>query len=159
MTISATFVDDVGTSTSHENADIAGEQAQLAANAVHKWCRDNLLELHPTKCARIFIKGHNHEAQDTDIKIGDVQVERKDTLKYLGVHFPEDNKWEEQLRHIKAKIAKATNIIRRLANNENGVNANRVRQLYIALVQSIVDYNADIIMVWLANTRNLLSAF
>ena len=50
-------------------------------------------------------------------KIGKIQsgnIEQTQYIKYLGMHIDKHITWEQQIKHVKAKISKNTGIINKL---------------------------------------------
>src|SRR5213078_4200414 len=94
--------------------------------------------------------------QDYIIQIGNIQIEPKSLVKWLGIWLDSKLNFKE---HVEKKIASATRILHqasRLSNTERGLSFQAMRQLYIACIVSVADYGVPI---WWNNQKNMLEKF
>ena len=84
------------------------------------------------------------EDEKYSIKIGEAIFQPKESIKYLGVWL--DSKLSFKT-HVEKKIASAKKLliqIERLSNTERGLSFQAMRQLYIACISSVADYEISI---------------
>ena len=94
--------------------------------------------------------------QDYIIQIGDIQIEPKNLVKWLGIWLNSKLNFK---KHVEKKIADATRVfhqITRLFNTERGLSFQAMRQLYIACIVSIADFGVPI---WWKNQKFLLDKY
>ena len=94
--------------------------------------------------------------QDYIIQIGNMRIEPKNLVRWLGIWLDSKLNFKE---HVEKKIADATRIfhqISRLSNTERGLFFQAMRQLYIACIVLIADFGVPI---WWNNQKFLLDKY
>jgi hypothetical protein len=66
-----------------------------------------------------------------------LEITEADYIKYLGVYIDKFISWDQQINHVKNKIAKNTGIINKLRNY---LDIKMLKQLYSALVSPYINY-------------------
>ena len=82
--------------------------------------------------------------QDYTIQIGNMRIEPKNLVRWLGIWLDFKLNFKE---HVEKKIADATKVfhqITKLSNTERGLSFQAMRQLYIACIVSIADFGVPI---------------
>ena len=94
--------------------------------------------------------------QDYTIQIGNMWIESKNLVRWLDIWVDSKLNFKE---HVEKKIADATRVfhqITRLSNTERNLSFQTMRQLYIACIVSIADFEVSI---WWNNQKFLLDKF
>ena len=80
------------------------------------WFKANKLSLNVSKTNYVIFHPSNKTLPkiDFDLKIGLDKVERKSTVKFLGMFLDENLKWSSQIKHIGAKISNSRYVINSL---------------------------------------------
>lgn len=98
---------------------------QKALKRAERWCKMMGFEIAPHKNQHIhFCRLQNCPRKQ--YSICDSRIETKNELKYLGVTFDPKLNFKRHIEIIKAKNTKNINIIKILANNKNGLNADKL---------------------------------
>ena len=108
---------------------------------IHNYCATNKLSINFKK-TNFMIIGSKQK------KIGKIQIgniEQTQYIKYLGMYIDKHITWEQQIKHVKAKISKNTGIINKLRYY---LDLNTLKQLYYTLIYPFINYG---LMSW-ANT-------
>ena len=82
--------------------------------------------------------------QDYIVQIGDIQIEPKNLVRWLGIWLDSKLNFKE---HVEKKIVNTTRVfhqIARLFNTKKGLSFQVMRQLYIACIMSIADFEVPI---------------
>ena len=66
-----------------------------------------------------------------------LNIDRKTSIKYLGIYLDEHLKWKTQIAHVRGKLAKNLRILYQLRNY---LNLKMLRQLYYALIHPYLNY-------------------
>ncbi len=83
-------------------------------------------------------------SEDYSVQIEDNLIKPKNLVRWLGIWLDPKLSFKE---HVEKKIADATRTfhqITRLSNTERGLSFQAMRQLYIACITSIADYEVSI---------------
>ena len=94
--------------------------------------------------------------QDYIVQIGNIQIEPKSLVKWLDIWLDLKLNFKE---HVEKKIVSATRILHqasRLLNTERGLSFQAMRQLYIACIVLVADYEVPI---WWDNQKILLDKY
>lgn len=89
------------------------EGANQAIGEIRSWLMERLLHLAPDKTEAVILKGKRNRDFIT-IRVGDVEVKQKESLKYLGVMFGENLSFTENPKYICHKILKRLGTLQRL---------------------------------------------
>ncbi len=108
-----TFVDDttvIGLITSGEETAYRREVAGLLA-----WCQDHNLSLNVDKTKKMIIDPRRRrKEQHIPLYIGETEVERVKTFKFLGSHIGEDLTWTQHNHQLLKKSQQRLHFLRRL---------------------------------------------
>ena len=105
---------------------------------IHNYCAINKLSINFKK-TNFMIIGSKQK------KIGKIQIgniEQTQYIKYLGMYIDKHITWEQQIKHVKAKISKNTGIINKLRYY---LDLNTLKQLYYTLIYPFINYG---LMSW-----------
>src|SRR6266536_668148 len=154
---SSSYVDDIELVASSETIE---ENCLMLENAAEK-----LLQLQNQNNIQFDMKKikliHFHSKRSIDnnnfpVSIRNNQIQSKNLIRWLEVWLDSKLSFKE---HVEIKISAATRIfhqIARLSNTERGLSFQAMRQLYIACITSVADYEVPI---WWNNQKFLLDKF
>ena len=149
------FADDSGVIISGKDWQSAKRTAEMAIHKIKKWLDISLLSLNVEKnkfMAFSFsprslpdfqdLRMHNSNCGLGDQCSCDNYIERKVSLKYLGIYIDENFTWKEHLEYITGKIRK---LIHKFYELRNILTLNTLKIVYYAVVESVINYG---IVVW-----------
>lgn len=102
------------------------------------YCAANKLSINLKKTNFMIIS--SQQKKIGTIRIGN--IEQKQYIKYLGMYIDKHITWEQQIKHVKAKIAKNTGILNKLRYY---LDLNMLKQLYYTLIFPYLNYG---LMSW-----------
>ena len=71
-------------------------------------------------------------------------IPQTDQIKFLGINFDRTLSFNSCFQEIKAKCHKRLNIIKILKHKSWGLSSNTLKNIYYALIRSIIDYASTI---------------
>ena len=89
------FADDttvLGLISNHDGSAYRREVEDLVL-----WCQNNNLTLNVNKTKEVIVNLRKRRSQHTPLHIGETEVERVDTFKFLSVHISEDFTWTHHI--------------------------------------------------------------
>src|SRR5436190_23945225 len=142
---SSSYVDDIALSYSSKSIKNNCEMLELAAEKLLQLQSQNNIQFDMEKTELIhFHSKRIDNYQDYIVQIGNIQIEPKNLVRWLGIWLDSKLNFKE---HVEKKIVDATRIfhqISRLSNTERGLSFQAMRQLYIACIISIADFGVSI---------------
>ena len=138
------FADDttvIGLITGGAETDYREEVAQLVS-----WCHTNNLSLNAEKTKEMIIDPRRRRDLHGPLYIGEAQVERVKTFKFLGTHISEDLSWSHNTQHIVSKSQQRLYFLRKL--RKFGLSTKLLSNFYRCTVESIL---TNSITVWFGN--------
>ena len=138
------FADDttvMGLITAGDETAYRKEVADLVA-----WCQDNNLSLNAEKTKEMIVDPRKRVELHTPLYIGEAEVERVKTFKFLGVHISEDLTWSHNTHHTIKKAQQRLYFLRRL--RKFGMPAKILCNFYRSTIESVLSSS---ITVWYGN--------
>ena len=77
---------------------------------------------------------------DAQIKMYGQRIEQVKVITFLGVWFDTKLKWNEHIHKINSKCKRILNVMRCLTGSEWGASRAALKNIYIALIHSVLDY-------------------
>ena len=103
---------------------------QLALNEISNWCAANKLQLAPSKCAMMLVKGNLHKKCSSEIRINGQRIKRTETFKYLGINFGTGMSVSAHVEAVANKTRELFDRLGRLARNEWGIKYTAFNGIY-----------------------------
>ena len=142
---SPSYVDDVTLFYFLKSIENNCKMLELAAEKLLQLQSQNNIQFDMEKTELIhFHSKRIDNYQDYIVRIGNIQIEPKSLIRWLGIWLNSKLNFKE---HVEKKIADATRIfhqISRLLNTERGLSFQAMRQLYIACIVSIANFGVPI---------------
>lgn len=149
------FADDSGIIISGEDWEVTKQKAEIALQKIKFWLDRSLLSLNVEKTNFVtFALSPRSLPVFRTMRLHDPQckmehdcscislINRKTTLKYLGVYIDECFTWKDHIKYVTNKIRK---LIFKFYELRNILTFSTLRSVYQALVESIINYG---IVVW-----------
>ena len=138
------FADDttvVGLISEGDEAAYRDEVEKLA-----EWCAENNLELNTSKTKELIIDYRRKKTDTPPLNIGEEQVERTSSFRFLGVHLDDDLTWSTNTAAIIKKAHQRLYFLRILRSNQ--LSKELMTSFYRCAIESILTY---CICVWFGN--------
>lgn len=118
---------------------------------VSNWLRLNKLSLNEDKTELIIFRSKQHHMDyDINIKLNDILLQPKASVKYLGLYLDNHLSWTVHINHLSKKLSRANGILSKLRHNAP---RNICTQVYYAIFNSHLTYGCG---VWgLTTEKNL----
>lgn len=147
------FADDLALWASGKRLDEVERRVQRALWKVERWAVRNRVMLNPGKseCC-ILSKRQPDRQQRANLVIGGAPIETKKAVKYLGVLVEGDFSFRQHAAAVMEKMRKRARVLRALAGRTWGCGWVQMRQVYRAIVESVVWYAAAAWLPWLSTT-------
>ena len=132
------FADDTNILKSAHNTQILIKEMNEDANNLYNWFSANKLSLNISKTYFIvFSKSKNVKLSGLKIKIGNTEIERKETTLFLGMHIDSKLNWHEHILNLHTKISKSIYMINR---TKHYLPKRQLKILYHSLIQPHIEY-------------------
>jgi len=119
---------------------------------LNEWLRANRLSLNINKTAYIlFTKRPNQKPVNFKIKIGQSEIQRKESTKFLGITIDSNLSWKQHISYIKGKLKSANYIIN---NVKKFIPKQSLLTLYHSLIQPHIEYG---LILWGGANKNIMN--
>ena len=112
------------------------------------WCHTNNLSLNTEKTKELIINPRKRRDKHSPLHIGETQVERVKTFKFLGTYISEDLSWSHNTQHIAKKSQQRLYFLRKL--RKFGLSSKLLSNFYRCTVESLL---CNSITVWFGNCK------
>lgn len=150
------FADDTAIIVSGECWNSTIEKAEIAMSKIKKWLDCSLLSLNVEKTkfmsfalsSRSLPNNQNLKLHNSDCNLNkrtckcSESIERKSSLKYLGILIDENFTWKEHINYVTSKIRK---LIFKFYELRNILPLQTLKTVYFALIESVINYG---LVVW-----------
>lgn len=143
------YADDFVLYVSGQNLSFMSTLLQNALNSLSIMLRDLGLELSSNK-SKLCLFSRRRLRQQVNVSIEYVNLESVEEVKYLGIWLDKSLRWGKQIKETCSKLNKFLNVFNVLAGSSWGVHPLHLRQLYISIIRSRLDYGS-----FLLNTSSL----
>ena len=117
-------------------------KGQLALNEISDWCTVNKLELAPSKCAMMLVKGNLHKKCSPEIRVNGQRIKRTRTFKYVGTNFGTGISVSTHVDAVANRTRGLFDRLGHLARNGWGINYKAFNAIYRGLYVPISTYAA-----------------
>lgn len=139
----ALFADDGAMWKRGRNLNYIVCKMQQAVSEVKRWSPEWGFRMSIEKTKTVFLSKRSIP-QDLNILISDIELERVDQFKYLGMWFDKRLTWSVHINKMIHKCKKMMNVMRCLRGLDWGANWSAMRTIYTNLIRSILDYGCII---------------
>ena len=149
------FADDTCLSLSGNNLQELNRQCNVESGLVENWFRANKLTTNSKKASKFLLSRYNNiranRISSFRIKMGNIELERVKSVKYLGVMLDEGVTWSEQIDFLATKLSRSAGIFSKLRYY---LNTKVLIEMYHALFNSHLQYA---ILCWGSTTSTNLN--
>ena len=126
---------------------------QIAISNLEQWTKTKGMRFSIEKktAAIKFEKRKKGEEPQLTLHVSRIQV--KESTRYLGLIIEKRLNWKDHLDHLRAKCTSLVNLIKHISHLSWGADRKTLQRLYTTLVQSKLDYGAQ---VYVASKSNVL---
>ena len=146
------FADDTCLSLCNKSLKELNTQCNIEAARVDKWFRANKLTTNAKKASNFLLSHCTNSSRTMNFKImmGNVELKRVSSVKYLGVMLDENVTWENQIEHLSTKLSRSAGIFSKLRYY---LDIKTLIEMYHALFNSRLQYA---ILCWGSASRTNL---
>jgi len=153
---SLSYIDDVALYVEEKSIDKNVKKLKKTTKIAFTWANENAMQFDDSKFELIHFESHKAALNQTIMLLNDTVVKSKICIRWLEVWL---NRKLNFKMHVQTKIVAVTRMLHslfRLMNSEWELNAKSGRQLYLACVTIISDYNVEI---WWNNQKSHATKF
>jgi ribonuclease HI len=152
------FADDLIIWHANKDNNIAHRNIQKQVIIINEWFSLNDLCINTTKTKHIiFTHKKNRNNINMNICINNQPIENVNEIRYLGIIFNANFNHTNEINRLKNKLINRSNLIKRLANNNNGLKINPLIMIYRNLCRSLFLYGSEFYATWPTSYKNKLS--
>ena len=132
------YADDTAVFNNNTNLVAVQENLEKDFELISKWLENNDMFLHPGK-TKLMIFGPKRKIinKQFSIKYKDVNLEKVENMKYLGIILDSRLLWNEHVSYIRTKLCRSINCIRRV---KHLIPRKILVNLYYSLILPHIDY-------------------
>ena len=134
------FADDTNIFYSHDRLPELVSVLNTELDNMYTWFCVNKLSLNVAKTNYILFGNYRHE-QHVALRIKDINIERVEATKFLGVIIDESLSWNNHINSVKSKLAKVSSVIYKVSHS---IDRSSMRTLYCALFLPYIMYCSEI---------------
>ncbi|XP_017890417.1 uncharacterized protein LOC108631187 [Ceratina calcarata] len=145
------YADDIAIMVAHENTAEAKRQINRALKTVENWCEENGLSVNPSKTKLLIVTRRKRRMNTRGIKLNGIQLNRAESVKYLGITFTSNLSWKPQ---IKATLNRAKNnlaTINRMVGSTWGLTPTASHWVYNSIILPRLTFGA---LIWWEGINN-----
>ncbi len=148
---SFSYIDDITLYIEEKSIDKNVKKLKKTTKIAFTWANENAVQFDDSKFELIHFESHKATLNQTIMLLNDIVVKSKICIQWLEVWL---NRKLNFKMHVQTKIVAVTRTLHslfKLMNNEWELNAKSERQLYLACITIIGDYDVEI---WWNNKKN-----
>ena len=134
------YADDTSIITSNPNLESARYQAKELFTKLYHWCVANKLSINSEKTALYYSTWKTSQSLETFPLSKQIQINRVESVQYLGMLRDEKLYWHEHVDQICASLVKYFGIFNHI---KNFVSKRIARHLYFAFIYSRIQYGIE----------------
>ena len=133
------YADDTCLLMSHKNLHTLEQSCNNELVKIDSWFRANKLTANIVKASKYMVTygKRNQTGNNIQLKMGDINLERVNKIKYLGVTLDEQFTWKDHIHYVRKKLSSSCGIISKLRHYTD---VETLKNVYYALFQSHLQY-------------------
>lgn len=136
------FADDGALWKRGRNVDHIRKRIQESVNMVEKWSYLWGFKFSVEKTKSIIFTRKKKDSNGMEVKLYGQIIEQVKVFKFLGLWFDSKLNWNEHINKILSKCKKVVNVMRCLSGSEWGASREALKNVYTALIRSVLDYGS-----------------
>ncbi|CAH2207555.1 jg24223 [Pararge aegeria aegeria] len=135
------YADDFVLLSTNKNVQESANKMQRALNIFNEMLNELGLEISAkkSKCC-IFHRGHKRP--NVELQVENCSLELVEVYKYLGLWLDKSLRWGKHIGETVVKVQRCFNLLNVLAGSSWGVHTKHLRQIYLSLIRSRIDYGS-----------------
>ena len=142
------FADDTTIYKGHRSMRYLKWCVETDLKNVSDWFRSNKLTLNASKS--VYMIFSRHDQKDLSIKLGDIELPRVSSTKFLGMWVDENLNWNEHLSKLKTKLKRNLTLLKQ---GKNFLDPTTKKMLYYAQIYSHIGYGLSLWGNMISNTK------
>ena len=136
------YTNDLPNCLTHSKAILFVNNVNLDLDSLTERFRSNKLSLNVGKTNYVVFKNNPRPIESNlIIKVGNIPIEHKNVVKFLGVYIDAKLEWHDHIKYIKNKLNSSIYAMRKV---KNILNTNHLITLYYSLVYPYIDYGISL---------------
>jgi ribonuclease HI len=116
---------------------------QYKLNQLSEICKEIGMEINVSKSAYMVIRDEDLEGV-ISLNIDNIQLERKNIIKYLGINFDEDLTFKSHVKQLHKDINGRLNLLKYISGFNWGAHPKTLSTVYKGIIRSKIDYGCSI---------------
>ena len=151
------YADDIAVWAQSRDKIAALSKVQEAIKKFGIWSEEHKLTLNPHKCEISFFSTDPKEAGwCPNARLNGVTLPVNRTPKFLGITYDRTLTFRPHVEDVKSKVLGRINILASLASKEWGWSRGSLRRIFLAMINSVLNYCGAAWQPWLAKTNVLI---
>ena len=151
------YADDIAVWAQSRDKNVALSKVQEAITNLGIWSEEHKLTLNPSKCETSFFSTDNKEAGwCPEVRLNGVTLPINRTPKFLGITYDRTLTFRPHVEDVKSKVMGRIKILASLASKEWGWSRGSLRRIFLAMINSVLNYCGAAWQPWLAKTNVLI---
>ncbi len=138
------FADDLSTYFIYNKTNIQLQnKIQKYLNLIENWLKNWRLMMSANKCSYLVFS-HNKVSESNNIilKLFGSNINIDESQTFLGIRFDRNLTFKNHINYLKESCIKRLNKLKIVSNKSWGLSINTLKQLYISLVRSMLEYSS-----------------
>ena len=149
------FADDSAIWLSGSNLNFIQNRMQEDLSNIYLWCEKWGFLLSPNKTLAIIFT-RKRKLGKLILKIGDTIINIVKEVKFLGMILDDKLTWLIHIQYVEGRCSKVINCMKLLSGTRWGANSYTLRNIYIALIRSKIDYGCELYNTASHSTKKIL---
>ena len=149
------FADDSAIWFGGKNINFVQRRIQKDLHNLMEWCEKWGFLISPTKTvALMFTK--NRKLDNLSLKLGQSILTVVNEIKFLGLIIDSKLSWLKHFQYVENRCSKVLNCMKALNGTKWGANSKTLRNIYIALIRSKIDYGCEVYCSASSSAKSIL---
>ncbi|VDI82655.1 Hypothetical predicted protein [Mytilus galloprovincialis] len=137
------FADDSAIWLCGKNIGYIQRRIQKDLHNIKSWCDKWGFLISPSKTVAIVFS-RKKKTEKLVLTLGNSLLQVVNEVKFLGIIIDSKLTWLKHIQYIEAKCSKVLNCMKLLTGTKWGANSHSLRNIYIALIRSKIDYGCEV---------------
>ena len=137
------YVDDFTIFVSAATITHSTRVIQIAVNNLEQWTKTKGMRFSIEKTMAIKFEKRK-KGEEPQLTLHGSRIQVRESTRYLGLIIDKRLKWKDHVDHLRAKCTSSGNLIKHVSRLSWGANRKTLQRLYTTLVQSKLDYGAQV---------------
>ena len=116
---------------------------QIAINNLEQWTKTKGMKFSTEKTVTIKFEKRK-KGEEPQLTLHGSRVQVRESTRYLGLIIDKRPNWKDHVDHLRAKCTSSANLIKHVSHLSWGADRKTLQRLYTTIVQSKLDYGAQV---------------